>query len=127
MTNRYDLSENVKNINAKISSIQTMIDGRDSDYNIDIRESLDELRELLKEYNNASPTENDVADDLNFALSKQSMTIEEREELLNTKLRQIDMSSERNTQTKNMLTVFIIINIVVLLAFIGLIVLKSKK
>ena len=127
MTNRYDLSENVKNINAKISSIQTMIDGRDSDYNIDIRESLDELRALLKEYNNASPTENDVADDLNFALSKQSMTIEEREELLNTKLRQIDMSSERNTQTKNMLTVFIIINIVVLLAFIGLIVLKSKK
>ena len=55
------------------------------------------------------------------------MTIEEREDLLNTKIRQIEMATERNSQTKNMLTVFIIINVVVLLVFVGLIVIKAKS
>ena len=122
---QYNLSDIVNRINDKIASLQEMIDSTDTSHNISIRDGLDELRELLEEYDTTSPTENDVADDLNFALSKQSMTIEEREELLNTKLRQIDMATKRNSQTKNMLTIFIIINIVVLLAFIGLIIMKT--
>ena len=126
MTLYYDLSDIVNQIDAKITSIQEMIDEKDTQNNTDIRDGMDELRELLEKYDLASPTENNVADDLNFALSKQSMTIEEREELLNTKLRQIDMATERNSQTKNMLAIFIIINIVVLLAFIGLIIMKTK-
>lgn len=122
----YDLSEIVNEINAKMASIQAMIDAKDTTNNPAIRDGMDELRELLNKYDSTSPTETNVADDLNFALSKQSMTIEEREELLNTKLRQIDMATERNSQTKNMLTIFIIINVIVLLVFIGLIIMKTK-
>ena len=120
-----DLSVIANLINAKMTSLQDMIDEKNTENNTDIRDGMDELRELLEQYNLASPTENNVADDLNFALSKQSMSIEEREELLNTKVRQIDMATERNSQTKNMLTIFIIINIIVLLAFIGLIIMKA--
>lgn len=114
-------------INDKISSIQNMIDSRDTNENTEIRGQMDELKALLATYDLANPTEATVADDINFALSQQSMTIEEREDLLNTKIRQIEMATERNSQTKNMLTVFIIINVVVLLVFVGLIVLKAKS
>lgn len=118
----------VNEINEKMSSIQIMIENRNTNENVDIRGQMDELKALLKTYEDATPTENSVGlNDINFALSKQSMTIEEREELLNTKIRQIEMATERNGQTKNMLTIFIIINVVVLLVFIGLIILKSKK
>jgi hypothetical protein len=119
-------SSNLKNqIDTLFISLQEMIDDTNTSNNASIRDSLDKLRDLLEEYNLASPTENNVANNLNFALSKQSMTIEEREELLNTKLRQIEIATERNSQTTNMLTIFIIINIVVLLTFIGLIIMKT--
>lgn len=127
MTQNNELEAMVTQINDKISSIQNMIDSTNTNENVDIREQMDELKALLASYDATNPTEDTVADDINFALSKQSMTIEEREDLLNTKIRQIEMATERNTQTKNMLTVFIIINIVVLLVFIGLIVLKAKS
>ena len=114
-------------INEKIDSIQNMIDSRDTNENTEIRGQMNELKALLTTYDSTNPTEATVADDINFALSQQSMTIEEREDLLNTKIRQIEMATERNSQTKNMLTVFIIINVVVLLVFVGLIVLKAKS
>ena len=118
----------VNEINEKISSIQTMIENRNTNENVDIREQMDELKGLLKTYEETNPTETSVGlNDINFALSKQHMTIEEREELLNTKTRQIEMATKRNSQTKNMLTLFIIINIAVLLVFIGLIIVKSKN
>ena len=122
MSNSSDLKNQIDTL---FISIQEMIDGTNTSNNASIRDSLDKLRDLLEEYNLASPTENNVANNLNFALSKQSMTIEEREELLNTKLRQIEIATERNSQTTNMLTIFIIINIVVLLTFIGLIIMKT--
>ena len=53
---------------------------------------MDELKALLATYDSTNPTEATVADDINFALSQQSMTIEEREDLLNTKIRQIEMA-----------------------------------
>lgn len=119
----------VSEINDKITAIQYMIETRNTNENVDIRGHMDELKALLKTYEEeTTPTENSVGlNDINFALSKQSMTIDEREELLNTKIRQIEMAKERNGQTKNMLTIFIIINVVVLLVFIGLIIVKSKK
>ena len=123
-----DITNIVNEINDKITDIQSMIETRNTNENVDIRGQMDELKALLKTYEDATPTENSVGlNDINFALSKQSMTIDEREELLNTKIRQIEMAKERNGQTKNMLTIFIIINVVVLLVFIGLIILKSKK
>ena len=119
----------VSEINDKITDIQYMIETRNTNENVDIRGHMDELKALLKTYEEeTTPTENSVGlNDINFALSKQSMTLDEREELLNTKIRQIEMATERNGQTKNMLTIFIIINVVVLLIFIGLIILKSKN
>jgi hypothetical protein len=127
MAQNNQLSATVSQINDKISSIQNMIDSTNTNENADIRGQMDELKALLANYEANNPTEETVADDINFALSQQSMTIEEREELLNTKIRQIEMATERNSQTKNMLTVFIIINVVVLLVFVGLIVLKAKS
>lgn len=127
MAQSNELAAIVTQINEKISSIQNMINSTNTNENVEIRGQMDELKALLISYESANPTEATVADDINFALSKQSMTIEEREDLLNTKIRQIDMATERNTQTKNMLTVFIIINVVVLLVFVGLIVLKAKS
>lgn len=127
MAQNNQLSAMVNQINDKISSIQNMIDSTNTNENADIRGQMDELKALLASYDARNPTEDTVADDINFALSKQSMTIEEREDLLNTKIRQIEMATERNSQTKNMLTVFIIINVVVLLVFVGLIVLKAKS
>ena len=128
MAQNNQLSAMVTQINDKISSIQSMIDSTTTNENADIRGQMDELKALLANYEKeTNPTEETVADDINFALSQQSMTIEEREDLLNTKIRQIEMATERNSQTKNMLTVFIIINVVVLLVFVGLIVLKSKS
>ena len=127
MAQNNQLSATVSQINDKISSIQNMIDSTNTNENADIRGQMDELKALLANYEANNPTEETVADDINFALSQQSMTIEEREDLLNTKIRQIEMATERNSQTKNMLTVFIIINVVVLLVFVGLIVLKAKS
>ena len=127
MAQNNELSEIVSQINDKISSIQNMIDSTNTNENQDIRGQMDELKALLESYESSNPTEATVADDINFALSKQSMTIEERENLLNTKIRQIEMATERNSQTKNMLTVFIIINVIVLLVFVGLIVIKAKN
>ena len=127
MAQNNQLSAIVTQINDKISSIQSMIDSTTTNENADIRGQMDELKALLANYEENNPTEETVADDINFALSQQSMTIEEREDLLNTKIRQIEMATERNSQTKNMLTVFIIINVVVLLVFVGLIVLKAKS
>jgi archaellum component FlaC len=127
MAQNNELAEMVTQINDKISSIQDMIDSTETNENANIRNHIDELKALLATYESADPTEETVADDINFALSKQSMTIEEREDLLNTKIRQIEMATERNSQTKNMLTVFIIINVVVLLVFVGLIVIKAKS
>ena len=127
MAQNNQLSAMVTQINDKISSIQNMIDSTNTNENADIRGQMDELKALLASYDSTNPTEATVADDINFALSQQSMTIEEREDLLNTKIRQIEMATERNSQTKNMLTVFIIINVVVLLVFVGLIVLKAKS
>lgn len=127
-TESKEISEIVSEINEKITNIQSMIETRSTNENVDIRRQMDELKALLKTYEDSNPTENSVGlNDINFALSKQSMTIEEREELLNTKIRQIEMAKERNGQTKNMLTTFIIINVVVLLVFIGLIVIKTRK
>jgi len=128
MAQNNQLAEIVTQINDKISSIQSMIDSTTTNENADIRGQMDELKALLANYEEeTNQTEETVADDMNFALSQQSMTIEEREDLLNTKIRQIEMATERNSQTKNMLTVFIIINVVVLLVFVGLIVLKAKS
>ena len=128
MAQNNQLAEIVTQINDKISSIQNMIDSTTTNENADIRGQMDELKALLANYEKeTNPTEETVADDINFALSQQSMTIEEREDLLNTKIRQIEMATKRNLQTKNMLTVFIIINVVVLLVFVGLIVLKAKS
>ena len=127
-TESKEISEIVSEINEKITNIQSMIETRSTNENVDIRGQMDDLKALLKTYEDSNPTENSVGlNDINFALSKQSMTIEEREELLNTKIRQIEMAKERNGQTKNMLTTFIIINVVVLLVFIGLIVIKTRK
>ena len=127
MAQSNELAEMVSQINEKISSIQNMIDSTNTNENVDIRGQMDELKALLASYESTNPTEATVADDINFALSKQSMTIEEREDLLNTKIRQIEMATERNTQTKNMLTVFIIINVVVLLVFVGLTAYDTQK
>jgi hypothetical protein len=127
-TQSNELTSVVSEINNKITDIQTMIESRNTNENVDVRGQMDELKALLKTYEETTPTENSVGlNDINFALSKQSMTLDEREELLNTKIRQIEMATERNGQTKNMLTIFIIINVVVLLIFIGLIILKSKN
>lgn len=127
MTQNNGLADMVTEINDKINSIQSMIDSTNTNENGNIRKQMEELKALLKNYEETNPTEATVADDINFALSNQSMTIEEREELLNTKIRQIEMATERNNQTKNMLTVFIIINVIVLLVFVGLIVMKTKN
>ena len=123
-----DITNIVNEINDKITDIQSLIETRNTNENVDIRGNMDELKALLEIYKETNPTETSVGlNDINFALSKQSMTIEEREELLNTKIRQIEMATKRNDRTKNMLTIFIIINIAVLLIFIGLIIVKSKK
>ena len=125
--NTNNVSPIVSEINNKMESIQSMIDSTETNENGEIRQQMEELKTLLKNYERTNPTEATVADDINFALSNQSMTIEEREELLNTKIRQIEMATKRNNQTKNMLTVFIIINVIVLLVFVGLIVMKTKN
>ena len=77
---------------------------------------LQELREREKELR--------CIYEIDEILSQQNLSIEEREELLNTKIRQVELATERNGQTKNMLTVFTIINVVVLITFISLIVMK---
>ena len=105
----------LSNINAQISLIQDMIDSDSTD---GIPAAMDTLKGFLSDYEASGVTEDTVANDLNFALSQQSMTIEEREKLLDTKTKQIEVSTVRNTQTQNMLTVFIIINIIVILVFI---------
>ena len=109
-----------------IDQIQNKLDAPTEASNNNIQELLNELKNALSTYE-SNNQENTLSDEINFALEKQSLTIDEKNELLNTKIRQIKIATERNTQTKNMLTVFIIINIVVILVFIGLIVIKSQN
>jgi len=92
-----------------------------------LESKLQALKDLLDSYQDTGLTEDSITTDINFALSKQSLTLEERKELLNTKTRQIEIATHRNIHTKNMLTVFIIINIVIVLIFVGLLILKVRR
>ena len=119
------MSSLVSDIKAKFEEVQTLINGDSESADDNLRSKIAELDELIKSYESNVPNEDSIIDDINYALRNQSLSIEEREELLNTKVRQVEVASERNVQTKNMLTVFVIINVVVLLVFIALIVMKS--
>ena len=119
------MSSLVSDIKAKFEEVQTLINGDSESADDNLRSKIAELDELIKSYESNVPNEDSIIDDINYALRNQSLSIEEREELLNTKVRQVEVASERNVQTKNMLTVFVIINVVVLLVFISLIVMKS--
>jgi hypothetical protein len=114
----------ISQIESKLAAMQQSINSN-NDNTPDLQTQMDELKALLQSYENSDPNDASIVDDLNFALNKQSLTIEEREELLNTKIKQIDIATQRNAQTKNMLTVFIIINVIVLLVFVSLIVMKA--
>ena len=82
MAQNNELEAMVAQINDKISSIQNMINSTNTNENVDIREQMDELKALLASYDATNPTEDTVADDINFALSKQSMTIEEKRRII---------------------------------------------
>ena len=114
----------VSDIKAKFDEIQNLISNDNEAADNNLRSKITELDELIKSYESTQPTEDSIVDDINYALRNQSLSIEQREELLNTKVRQVEVASERNAQTKNMLTTFIIINVVVLLVLVGLIVMK---
>jgi hypothetical protein len=121
MSNSNDL---VTQIKAMFDDVQALVDSNEPDADDEIRGKIDEIKSLIQTYESSNPTEDDIINDINYALRDQNLSIEEREELLNTKIRQVELATERNGQTKNMLTVFTIINVVVLITFISLIVMK---
>jgi hypothetical protein len=121
MSNSNDL---VTQISDMFDDVQTLVDSNEPDADDEIRGKIDEIKSLIQTYESSNPTEDDIINDINYALRDQNLSIEEREELLNTKIRQVELATERNGQTKNMLTVFTIINVVVLITFISLIVMK---
>lgn len=119
-------SSTVVQIKSKFEEIQNLINNDTEGEDNNLRGKFAELVELIKAYEEEDPTEDSIVDDINYALRNQSLSIEEREELLNTKLKQVEVASARNAQTKNMLTVFVVINVVVLLVFVTLIVMKAN-
>jgi len=110
-------------INTLLSQIQENIDNGSYD---NVETQFSSLKQLLKSYESSiSENAGDLQDNnINYTLRNQSLTLEQRENLLNTKLKQIEIANERNTNKKNMLTLFIIINIIIVMVFIGLIVYK---
>jgi hypothetical protein len=121
MSNSNDL---VNKIKAMFDEVQALVDSNEPTDD-EIRGKIDEIKRLIQAYESSNPTEDSIINDINYALRDQDLSIEEREELLNTKIRQVELATERNGQTKNMLTVFTIINVVVLITFISLIVMKA--
>jgi hypothetical protein len=121
MSNSNDI---VTQINAMFDDVQSLVDSNEPDADDEIRGKIDEIKSVIQTYESSNPTEDSIMNDINYALRDQNLSIEEREELLNTKIRQAELATERNGQTKNMLTVFTIINVVVLITFISLLVMK---
>ena len=115
----------VAEIKTKFDEIQALIDSNEPGTDNNLRGKIDEIKNMIQDYEASGPTEESIVNDINYALRNQNLSIEEREQLLNTKIRQVELSTERNGQTKNMLTVFIIINVVIIITFISLIVMKA--
>lgn len=118
-------NELITQIKAMFDDVQALVDSNEPDADDEIRGKINEIKTLIQTYESSNPTEDSIINDINYALRDQDLSIEEREELLNTKIRQVELATERNGQTKNMLTVFTIINVVVLITFISLIVMKA--
>jgi t-SNARE complex subunit (syntaxin) len=112
----------VAEINTKLDEVQALINSNEP---ANLRAKMDDIKNLIQDYETSSPTEENIVNDINYALRNQNLSIEEREQLLNTKIRQVQLATERNGQTKNMLTMFIIINVVILISFVSLIVMKA--
>jgi hypothetical protein len=113
-----------EHIEQLLQQIQSTIATEDPDQKL--QGLFDDLKAAMADYEAEAPTDESIVEnDINYALNDQNLTISQREKLLKTKLRQIELAQERNESKKGMLIGMIIINIVVLLIFISLIVLKA--
>ena len=121
MNNSNDIVTQIKEL---FDDVQALVDSNEPDANDEISSKIDEIKILIQSYETSNPTEDSIINDINYALRDQDLSIEGREELLNTKIRQVELATKRNSKTKNMLTVFTIINVIVLIALISLIVMK---
>lgn len=116
-------NDTVSEIKTELDELEVLIESSAS--NNEIEDKISEIKNLLETYESSNPTEESIVSDINHALNDQDLSIEEREELLNTKIKQVEVATDRNTHTKNMLTLFIICNVIILITFISLIVMKA--
>ena len=122
--------KNKSRINELLSNIDELLKGdKNSLTGSQLQKDFTELKGLHQEYQNqiSEDTQTLPNKDINYTLRDQNLTLDQREKLLNTKMKQIKIANDRNVAKKNMLTIFIIINVVVILLLIVLLSLKFIK
>ena len=88
-----------EHIEQLLQQIQSTIATEDPDQKL--QGLFDDLKAAMADYEAEAPTDESIVEnDINYALNDQNLTIGQREQLLKTKLRQIELAQERNESKK---------------------------
>ena len=97
MNNSNDIVTQIKEL---FDDVQALVDSNEPDANDEISSKIDEIKILIQSYETSNPTEDSIINDINYALRDQDLSIEGREELLNTKIRQVELATKEIVKQK---------------------------
>ena len=86
-----------------------------------LTENNEQTENLIKSNEAALAQKGKLIEDKNSRISKQQTLIQERNDILNSRKRQIEMGLEKNIYKRNLMYFLIFVNIIVILVLVGLI------
>lgn len=122
-------NNNIVAIQNLFNEIQNSINNNDDPTQVNTK--MTELKSLLttfaKENNQEYPLTNSTEQLERNLVNSQNMSIQQKNMMLDTKLKQIELINQRNENKKFILTFLIILNVLIVVIFITLIVVKIMK
>ena len=119
-------TNNVRKMNELLSKIKNELDNQDY---LKTQPYFEELKKLQRSYSTKLEANQQTLQNknINYTLRDQNLSLEQRENILNTRMKQLEIANERNSRKKIMLTIFISINVVVILLLVILLSVKFMK
>jgi subtilase family serine protease len=121
-------NDNIQSIQSLFNNIQTAIDNND---NTNAKTLMTQLKSLLDDStgknNQQFPVSNYEVNTLDGLEKTEDLSIDEKNIMLDTKLKQIELINKRNDNKKSLLMFLIILNILIAIVFVALLTLKIMK
>lgn len=121
-------NDNIQTIQSLFHNIQTAIDNND---NTNAKTLMTQLKSLLddstKQNNQEFPVSNYEVNTLDGLEKTKDLSVDEKNVMLDTKLKQIELINKRNDQKKSLLMFLIILNILIAIVFVTLLMVKIMK